>query len=137
MQAGYANYRVQGGTLVAAQGFADPAASKWNTVAYVLQLGSGADCNKTSGGANNKDCTSNVGVQQITIDGQAAAGGGIRVQNAMDVNVGPAVYVIGFNTVGISLAGCGAGYIHEAWLGQFPPGDKVRGCEYGACRRCS
>jgi len=120
---GYANYRVQGGTLVAAQGFADPSASSLNDVAYLLQLGSNANCTKTSGGGNNKDCTSNVGVQQITIDANAAAGGGLRVQNAMDVNVGPAVYVIGFNKIGISLAGCGAGYIHEAWLGQFPPGD--------------
>ena len=120
--AGYANYRVQQGTLVAAANFQGDSA---DSVSYILQLGSDANCNKTSGGANNKDCTSNVGVQQITIDGQAVAGGGLKIQNAMDVNVGPAVYVIGFNDVGIALPGCGAGYIHEAWLGQIPPGDPV------------
>jgi hypothetical protein len=45
------------------------------------------------------------------------------VHNAMDVNVGPAVLVVGFSGVGISLAGSGAAYVHEAWLGQFKPGD--------------
>ena len=33
-----------------------------------------------------------------------------------------AIMVVGFEGVGISLAGSGAGYIHEAWLGQFQPG---------------
>lgn len=40
----------------------------------------------------------------------------------MNVNVGPAIYVAGFEGVGISLSGSGAGYIHEAWLGQYQPG---------------
>lgn len=55
----------------------------------------------------------NVGVQQVTIDGVGVAWGGLLVLNTMDANIGPAITVTGFSGVGISLAGTGAGYIHE------------------------
>lgn len=38
---------------------------------------------------------------------------------------GPAIMVTGFTAVGISLTGTGAGYIHEAWLGEIPAGSEV------------
>lgn len=41
------------------------------------------------------------------------AWGGLQVLNTMDANVGPAIMVVGFSGIGISLAGTGAGYIHE------------------------
>jgi len=116
--AGYANFRVQRGTLIAS-GQYPPTAGE-----YMLQIG-GTGCNSTSGGAHNKDCNTNIGVQQITIDGAGVAWGGLQVLDTMDANIGPAVMVVGFSGVGISLAGTGAGYIHEAWLGQYKPGDPV------------
>jgi hypothetical protein len=201
---GFANFRIQRGTLLARSNYtASP-----NT--FMLQVGSDAKCQSTSGGKNNKNCNSNVGVQQMTIDGSNVAWGGLLIEATMNANVrytvrcthrvlpivftnvlyvalrlsrpssptlhdhtpytphhnvpipssppsppytlnphkphtnpiytphsptlpipsppalrvqvGPAIMVVGFEGVGISLAGSGAGYIHEAWLGQFQPG---------------
>jgi hypothetical protein len=115
---GYANFGVQRGSLLAGSSF--PA----NT--YLLQIGDAIPCNHTSGGSNNKDCTSNVDVQQLTLDGNGVAFGGLMIENTMDANVGPSVYVSGFTGVGISLRGTGAGFVHEAWIGEIPPGSKVK-----------
>lgn len=98
---GYANFRVQRGTLLAGPSF--PSSS------YLLQIGDSMDCKHTSGGASNKNCMSNVGVQQITLAGNGRAFGGVMIENTMDANVGPAVMVTGFSGVGINLAGTGAG----------------------------
>jgi hypothetical protein len=118
---GYSNFRVQRGTLLA--GPAWPS----QTWEYLLRIGSSnsTGCG-TSGGASNKDCNSDVGVAQLTLDGSAnnAAYGGLMIENTMDANVGPAVMVTNFHGVGISLRGSGAGYVHEAWLGQYSPGIK-------------
>ena len=114
---GYASFRVQRGTLMAGPSF--PAGE------YILQIGDDEDCKHTTGGKSNKNCMSNVGVQQVTLAGMGRAFGGLMVQNTMDANVGPAVMVTGFSGVGINLAGTGAGFIHECWLGQFEPGDKT------------
>ena len=32
------------------------------------------------------------------------------------------VMVIGFQGVGIKLSGCGAGYVHDSWVGQYESG---------------
>jgi hypothetical protein len=114
---GYANFRVQRGTLMAGPSF--PAAK------YILQIGDDEACKHTTGGKSKKNCMSNVGVQQVSLAGMGRAFGGLMVQNTMDANVGPAVMVTGFSGVGINLAGTGAGFIHECWLGQFEPGDKT------------
>ena len=115
---GYANFRVQRGTLVARSNFSSAASGSRE---YLLHVG-GPSCNSSSGGGNNKNCNSNVDIQQMTFDGANVAWGCLMVQDTMNVNVGPAVYVAGFEGVGISLSGSGAGYIHEAWLGQYQPG---------------
>eukprot|EP00947_MAST-08B_sp_MAST-8B-sp1_P000361 g361.t1 len=115
--ANFADFRIQRGSLVARSNY-----SGTGPEAYMLQIGARGACNSTSGGKNNKNCNSNVGVQQMTVDGGNRAWGGLLVEDTMNVNVGPAVMVVGVEGVGISLAGSGAGYIHEAWLGQFAPG---------------
>lgn len=87
-----------------------------------MQVGLATSCGKTSGGGNNNDCNSNVDIQALTLDGSGIAYGCLLVAGTMDVNVGPAITITGFAGIGISLDGSGAGYIHEAWLGQYPPG---------------
>jgi hypothetical protein len=86
---GYASFRVQRGTLMAGPSF--PAGE------YILQIGDDEDCKHTTGGKSNKNCMSNVGVQQVTLAGMGRAFGGLMVQNTMDANVGPAVMVTGFS----------------------------------------
>tara|TARA_B110000208_G_C11707651_1_gene408127 strand:- start:69 stop:1247 length:1179 start_codon:yes stop_codon:yes gene_type:complete len=123
---GYANFAIKSGSLVARANFTSipSGAPSWKTdTAYVFRIG-GTSCNSTSGGESNKNCNSDVSVQELTIDGGNIAFGGLLVEDTMNVNVGPAVYVVGFQGVGISLAGTGAGYIHESWLGQWQPGSK-------------
>eukprot|EP00039_Didymoeca_costata_P012854 m.187226 g.187226 ORF g.187226 m.187226 type:complete len:520 (-) comp15603_c1_seq2:1431-2990(-) len=116
---GYANFKVYGGSLIAADNFTGLQGG------YLLQIGDANPCNRTSGGKGNKDCISDISVQELTLDGRNVAYGGLMVENAMDVNIGPAIFVIGYEGVGISLRGSGAGYIHEAWLGQFEAGSPI------------
>eukprot|EP00040_Diaphanoeca_grandis_P024417 m.134151 g.134151 ORF g.134151 m.134151 type:complete len:518 (-) comp29723_c0_seq1:297-1850(-) len=116
---GYANFKIQRGTLKATSQFVS------GEDTYMLQVGNIGACNATSGGNNNKDCNSDVGIQQLTLEGQGYAWGALLVGNTMDANIGPAIMVTGFTGVGISLGGTGAGYIHECWLGQYPAGDKT------------
>ncbi len=152
---GFSNFRIQRGSLIARFNFT-------SSSGYLLQIGSNHDCNSTSGGQNNKNCNSDVSLQDLTLDAQNVAFGGLLVEETMEcvfvcginrnvstgnlmfvvtccarlhlhrillnsVNVGPNIYVEGFQGVGISLAGSGAGYIHEAWLGQYAPGKKHQG----------
>ena len=110
--AGYSNFKIRSGTLFANSNF--------TSGAYILDIG-GNDCKSTSGG--NKNCNSNIDIQSLTIDGKNIAYGALVVRDTMDVNIGPAIMIVGFENVGISLTGSGAGYIHEAWLGQYEPGN--------------
>jgi hypothetical protein len=112
--AGYSNFKIRKGTLVANSNFST------TTSSYILDIG-GNGCSSTSGG--NKNCNSNVDIQTLTIDGQNRVFGALVVRDTMDVNIGPTIMIVGFQNVGISLTGSGAGYIHEAWLGQFEPGN--------------
>jgi hypothetical protein len=123
----YANFRVQRGTLVAGPSFpvsVNPSHDASNdALHYLLQIGEHGQCNSTTGGASNHNCNSNVGIQQLTLDGRGVANG-LLVADTMDADIGPAILAVGWPDVGISLAGTGAGYIHEAWLGEFPAGSK-------------
>lgn len=117
---GYANFGVQRGTLVARANFTSAVNGP-----YLLKIGDSSACRSSSGGVNNKNCNEDVSVSEITLDCQHYAWGGLLIEDSMDVNVGPSVFVVGFPGVGISLSGSGAGYIHEAWLGEYPPGAKT------------
>ena len=110
--AGYSNFKIRSGTIFASSNF--------TSNAYILDIG-GNGCSSKSGG--NKNCNSNIDIQSLTIDGKNVAYGALVVRDTMDVNIGPAIMIVGFEHVGISLTGSGAGYIHEAWLGQFEPGN--------------
>eukprot|EP00041_Stephanoeca_diplocostata_P019562 m.424050 g.424050 ORF g.424050 m.424050 type:complete len:533 (+) comp21336_c1_seq6:53-1651(+) len=117
---GYSNFLIERGTLVAS-----PLFPKTPNM-YLLQVGGLGPCNSTSGGSNNKDCNADVNIQSVTFDGHGLAYGALLVADTMDTNIGPAIMVMGFTAVGISLTGTGAGYIHEAWLGEIPAGSKVK-----------
>jgi len=105
----YANFRVTRGTLLASPQF--PADQ------YMLVVG-GQGCSETKDGG----CNRNVDISHMTLDGQSTAFGGIVVNHTMNINIGPAMYVTSWTGVGISLEGSGAGQIHQAWLGEIPPG---------------
>jgi hypothetical protein len=124
----YGNFRVMRGTLFAGPAFPPSAPSDPEYpqagLHFLLQVGEHGRCNSTTGGASNKNCNTNVGVEQLTLDGRGLANG-LMIADSMDNNVGPALLVVGYSHVGISLAGSGAGYIHEVWLGQYPAGSKT------------
>eukprot|EP01052_Picozoa_sp_SAG31_P038560 SAG31_NODE_5177_length_2679_cov_7.157429_2_plen_131_part_00 len=79
-------------------------------------------CGSATAGLS-KNCATDISVSEVTIDGRDRAWGGVQFVSAVNVNVGPQVMVIGFQGVGINLQGCGAGYIHESWAGQYEAGD--------------
>ena len=118
--AGYANFRVQRGTLVARANFSSDVAGP-----YLLKIGDSDACQSSSGGMNNKNCNEDVSISEITLDCKHTAWGGLLVEDSMDVNVGPSIFVVGFPGVGISMSGSGAGFIHEAWMGEYPPGSTI------------
>ena len=124
----YGNFRVMRGTLFAGPAFPlsspDDPENPESGLHFLLQVGQHGSCNSTTGGASNKNCNTDVGIEQVTLDGRGLANG-LMIADTMDSNVGPALLVVGFPHIGISLAGSGAGYIHEAWLGQYPAGSKT------------
>ena len=113
---GYGNFKIQRGSLVARSNFTK------SSNAYLLQIGSLGKCTSSSGGDNNKNCNTDVSLTELTLDGKNIAFGNLAVYNTMNLNVGPSIYIVGYQGVGINLQGTGAGYIHEAWLGQYQPG---------------
>lgn len=113
---GYSSFSIYHGSLIARSNFTSAAGS------YLLQIGSLGKCTSTSGGSNNKNCNSDISITEVTIDGRQFAFGGLSVWDSMNINIGPSLYVVGYVGVGVSLQGSGAGFIHESWFGQFPPG---------------
>ena len=143
--AGFANYRVEDGTLIAHPSFGSAEGR------YLLALG--GTCGSATAGLS-KNCATDVSVSEVTLDGRDLAWGGAQFISAVNVNVGPQVMVplpvplpvpapcywllclllclllllnvnvgaqvmvIGFQGVGINLEGCGAGFVHDSWAGQ-------------------
>jgi hypothetical protein len=63
-----------------------------------------------------------VDISHLTLDGRRVAAGGVLVNHSMNVNIGPAIMVVGYTSMGISLEGSGACFVHQAWLGAVAPG---------------
>lgn len=105
----YANFKVQSGTLMASPSFPKDS--------YMLVVG-GQGCDEQKDGG----CNRNIDFTHMTLDGQSVAFGGVIVSHSMNINIGPAMYITSWTGVGISLEGSGAGQIHQAWLGEIPPG---------------
>ena len=103
---GYANYRVERGTIIAHSTFGTGAGQ------FLLQLG--GVCGSATAGLS-KNCATDISVSEVTLDGRDQAWGGVSLTSAVNVNVGPQVMVIGFQGVGIKLSGCGAGYVHDRY----------------------
>jgi len=111
--AGYANYRIEDGTIIAHDTFGTGEQA-------LLQLG--GICGSATAGLS-KNCATDLSLSEVTLDGRDRAWGGVSIVSAVNVNVGPQVMVIGFQGVGLELSGCGAGYVHDSWLGQYEAGD--------------
>ena len=116
---GYSNFKIQSGTLVASSAF--PAGE------FMLSVGAGgAGCSApASPGLKKGNCNRLVDVSHMTLDGGRFAYGCLLANHTMDVNVGPAMMVVGYTDAGISLAGSGAGFIQHAWLGAVAPGSST------------
>lgn len=113
--AGYANYRIEDGTIIAHQSW-----PKGLRDGYLLTYG--GVCGSATAGLS-KNCATDVSLSEVTLDGRDLAWGAVSFVSAVNVNVGPQVMVIGFQGVGIQLSGCGAGYVHDSWVGQYEAGD--------------
>ena len=68
------------------------------------------------------NCNSLVDISHVTLDGRRIAAGSLLVNHTMDVSIGPAMMVVGYTQVGISLAGSGASFVSHAWMGAVAPG---------------
>ena len=68
-----------------------------------------------------------VDVSHVTLDAGRHAYGGLLVNHTMDLNIGPAIMIVGYTGAGISLPGSGATFVQHAWLGAIAPGSPLRG----------
>ena len=118
---GHSNFRIERGTLVADPYFPLEAADVADGANFMLRIGNDTPCPNISG----KDCTRNVDISQLTLDGSHRAHGLIIASHTVNVNIGPAVMATGWRAVGISLEGSGAGLIHHAWLGEVAPASPI------------
>ena len=75
--------------------------SNFTSNAYIFDIG-GNGCSSKSGEIN---CNSNIISTFKVIDGKNVAYGAFVVRDTMDVNIGPAIMIVGFEHVGISLTG--------------------------------
>lgn len=106
---GYANYNIEGGSIVALPEF-----PRNETM---LRIGSGSGV--------KGEAVQNIAIRRVTFDGSRIAATALAVLNGQNVNIGPAVLVQGFTEYGIQMTGTGAGYIHHSWLGELPSGSSI------------
>ena len=125
--AGMGNLFVRGGTIFAAPNF-HPVVSEdpMGTESFVLILGH----NCTTRWQAKGGCTTNVGVQQVTLDAKKRAGGCLYLDHTQFSTVGPGIMILGFSTYGITAFGSGGTIIQGIFAGEYPNGD-TRGHELG------
>ena len=118
--AGMGNLFVRGGTIFAASNF-HPTAAEDTTGAESFVLILGHNC--TSRWQSKGGCTTNVGVQQITLDAKKRAGGCLYLDHTQFSTVGPGIMILGFSTYGITAFGSGGTIIQGVFGGEYPNGD--------------
>eukprot|EP00937_MAST-01D_sp_MAST-1D-sp2_P006614 g6614.t1 len=107
------NLWVRGGSIVARPEFAAARPSE----DFLLVLGAGAGAGAGSGRS------SNVGVQQLTLDAKKVAGGCLFVDGAQFSTVGPGLMLLGFSSYGIEAAGSGGTVVQGVFAGEWPVSD--------------
>jgi len=101
----YGNFVIQRGTIRASSGFPSDR--------FIIELGSNT-CNNSQG-----SCNENIGFEDLMLDCQGYAAGGLVINTTMGANVGPRIFVLGFLVAGISVNGGHEVMIHESWLGEY------------------
>ena len=117
------NFKIGGGSVRALPSFPRDR--------YLIEVGGNATaCALADHG--QKSCNANVGIEDLLVDGgNGTALGGILLNQTMGGNVGPDLYVVGFNRSGITVHGGHEVMLHEAWFGTtyYDHKDKVAlGC---------
>ena len=107
------NFKVVYGTLRAsASGF--PKAKAGNS-RFIIELGESDElCKKTN---KQKSCNENVGFEDLTIDGNRVAYGGLSINATMGANVGPDMFFINFVASGVRVNGGHEVMLHQSWFG--------------------
>ena len=108
---------MRSGTLVASSTFRDANGT-------LLTIGAGdRGCNAPgTPGIMPGTCNRLVDISHVTLDAGRYAYGGLLINHTMDVNIGPAIMIVGYTGAGISLPDSGATFIQHAWLGAIAPG---------------
>lgn len=101
----YSNYKIMHGTLRA-----NPV--NFSTSDYLMVFGTpNTDC------VNWGDsCVENGSVEDLFLDGNAIAAGGIQFIQVIGFNAGPDLFVINFTTAGIDIEGGHEVILHDSWI---------------------
>jgi hypothetical protein len=115
--AGFGNFKIIYGTLRAAPMFPKDR--------YLVEIGdSAALCKKND--PRQKSCNENVGVEDLMLDGQLVAKGGLEINATMGGNVGPDIFFIGFQHAGLTVNGGHEVMVHQSWFGIRYYDDKMK-----------
>uniref|UniRef100_A0A6B2L5B9 Rhamnogalacturonase A/B/Epimerase-like pectate lyase domain-containing protein n=1 Tax=Arcella intermedia TaxID=1963864 RepID=A0A6B2L5B9_9EUKA len=101
----YGNFHFKSGTLRASSAFPKDR--------FLIEIGS-KSCSNGQG-----SCNENVGFEDMMLDSQLIAAGGLHIIATMGANVGPQMFFLGFQNAGIRVSGGHETMIHETWLGQY------------------
>ena len=104
----YGNLRIIDGTIRASSTFKPP-------TDYLLTIG---DINYNCSNYQ-KSCNENIEISNLMLDCKHIAYGGLHVINSMGTIIGPQIFILGFNSAGITINGGHEAMIFNAWLGQY------------------
>jgi hypothetical protein len=115
--AGFGNFKIVYGTLRAAPTFPKDR--------YLVEIGDDtALCKKND--PKQKSCNENVGIEDLMLDGQLVAKGGLEINATMGGNVGPDIFFIGFQHAGLTVNGGHEVMVHQSWFGIRYYDDKMK-----------
>lgn len=101
---GYGNMHVMHGTIRASPVFPEDG--------YLITVGSNACTN------NQKSCNENVNFEGLMLDGQARAAGCLQINHTMGGVVGPSMFFLRFNEIGLDINSGHEIMLIESWFGQ-------------------
>lgn len=105
----YGNFKVVFGTLRAS-------ASTFPKDRFIIEIGGSADeCKRLD--PKQKSCNENIGLEDLTIDANRRAYGGVSINATMGANVGPDIFIINFIHSGLTVNGGHEVMLHQSWFG--------------------
>eukprot|EP01084_Bolivina_argentea_P282383 483350_1 len=100
--AGYGNMRITDGTIRANKNFSNA------TISFLLYIGEG-----------NGKPNQFINIDHMLFDGKNIVFGCIHLRNAIMTDIGPQIFILGYNEAGIQTTKGHSLYLLDAWMGEY------------------